>query len=489
MAHNDLIRTLILLAVINALIVVAFFMKKITRLSDYVPRKFLHITAISVAAYSFVYIGNEYYLIALGVLILFGNYFIYKKEIFEKNDPEYKNFGVFFVPISYLILIFTMNEHRSLAMFAMFVMALADAGAAIIGENIPVMPYKLGNAQKSISGSLTFAFITLLILNVALFTTIDGKIFFSVEPVYKIWAFLFFSTLILTVSEALSTKGVDNIAVPLLSGFFLMIFFTHPQAVAPGSLLIGVIFAVLLLLFSFKLKFLTTDGSFTAFILGAFVFGLGGLKWSVPLLTFFILSSLLSKVKKNNHSDAFEKGDKRDSLQVLANGGLPALLMMLNLVQPDAIWFVLYLTSLATSMADTWATETGNFKERPTFWILNFEKIEQGISGGISLGGTIGAIAGASILALSGIYWIGAYKWLIFAVVAIGGVLGMIIDSLLGATLQRKNKCVVCSKETEKKLHCNKPTEYHSGIKFINNDFVNFISSFVVVVLVYFLLR
>jgi uncharacterized protein (TIGR00297 family) len=326
-------------------------------------------------------------------------------------------------------------------------------------------------------------------MTLSLFLTVDGRIFLSVEAPFKIVIFLLFTTTILTIVEALSTKGADNILIPLFSAFFFYLFFAHPNVVEPTRLMYGFFFALIILVVSYKLKFLTNDGSYTAFVLGVFIFGLGGLQWSVPLLTFFILSSLFSKIKKNNSSEYFEKGDKRDSFQVLANGGLPGLLLAVNLINPDAIWFDLYLVSLATSMADTWATEIGNMKKRTTFRILDLTEIQQGISGGISLGGTIGGVLGAAVLALSGLPWIHYFTWLIFSIITLGGILGMLVDSLLGATIQRKNICPVCEKVTEKKVHCGKEALYHSGIKLINNDAVNFISALVMVVIVYFILR
>ncbi len=489
MADNDLIKTLILLAVINVLIAVAYLLKKIKRLPDSIPRKFLHVTAISAAGYSFVAISDYLYLAAIGILILLGNYGMYKKEVFEKNKKGEKNLGVFFVPVSYLIFVFTLNEHREIAMFSMFIMAFADAGAALVGEFLPVAPYTLGNSRKTLSGSLAFAFITLLLLNLSLFFTVDGKIFLSVEPIFKVWIFLLFSTLILTVIEALSTKGFDNIAVPIVSAYFFILFYAHPLSVSSVGLFYGILLASALLYVSFKFKFLTPDGAFAAFVIGSLIFGFGGLKWSVPLLTFFILSSLLSKLKKNNNSDAFEKGDNRDAFQVLANGGVPVVLLAVNLIHPDAIYFVLYLVALAASMADTWATEIGNIKERETFWILNFQPVSQGMSGGISLGGTLGGITGAALLSLSGLPWINYYPQLIFLLVTLAGVIGMLIDSILGATVQRKNRCVVCGKKTEKSIHCGKATEFSSGLKPINNDMVNFLSALAVVIIVYFILR
>jgi len=61
---------------------------------------------------------------------------------------------------------------------------------------------------------------------------------------------------------------------------------------------------------------------------GSVVFGLGGLPWAAVLLTFFISSSLLSILFKSHKIESEKyaaKGLRRDAGQVLANGGLAGL--------------------------------------------------------------------------------------------------------------------------------------------------------------------
>ncbi|MHA1969114.1 MAG: DUF92 domain-containing protein, partial [Candidatus Hodarchaeales archaeon] len=57
-----------------------------------------------------------------------------------------------------------------------------------------------------------------------------------------------------------------------------------------------------------------------------------------------------------------------------------------------------------------------------------------------------------------------------------------VIDSFEGATIQGIYYCDTCDKETESNPHprCGKKTRYHRGSPYINNDFVNFSSAFVV---------
>jgi uncharacterized membrane protein len=62
-------------------------------------------------------------------------------------------------------------------------------------------------------------------------------------------------------------------------------------------------------------------------------------------------------------------------------------------------------------------------------------------------------------------------------VALIGGVAGAFADSLIGATLQRMNRCTVCGRLVEQAVHCGQPAERVRGLRWMNNDAVNFISS------------
>ncbi|MEW5841706.1 MAG: DUF92 domain-containing protein [Bacteroidota bacterium] len=242
------------------------------------------------------------------------------------------------------------------------------------------------------------------------------------------------------------------------------------------NLAVGIFFAALVAYLSLKAKFLTKSGGAATFILASLIFGLGGIKWSVPILTFFVLSSILSKLRKSRNSQVetyFEKSGVRDYLQVIANGGLGGVLVIADFVNPDELYFLIYVSMLAAVCADTWATEIGTWKKTATYNILNLRQVEQGVSGGISLIGTIGSAAGSLTIALSGIFWIdfAVHQYLLLILTA--GLLGSMFDSFLGATIQAQNKCVVCKKVTEKKLHCGKETKHNSGNVWISNDVVN----------------
>jgi uncharacterized membrane protein len=72
-----------------------------------------------------------------------------------------------------------------------------------------------------------------------------------------------------------------------------------------------------------------------------------------------------------------------------------------------------------------------------------------------------------------------SYVWILPAAV-IGGLVGSVTDSLMGASVQSIYFCPQCAKETEKRLHgCGTGTQHQRGWRWLDNDVVNFISSLV----------
>ncbi len=256
------------------------------------------------------------------------------------------------------------------------------------------------------------------------------------------------------------------------------------------SIAVSILIASLIAYLSYKVKFLTLSGSIATFILASLIFGLGGISWSVPILTFFILSSLLSKFRKRKNlgvENFFEKSGVRDHMQVLANGGLGGVLVILNAVYPDHLFYLLYLASLSGACADTWATEIGTWKKTPTYNILNGRKVEQGTSGGVSAVGTAGALLGGLAITISGIAWTDISYLQYAGLILFAGAAGSFIDSILGATIQNQNRCPKCEKITERTVHCGTRTDHFRGLRLINNDAVNFLSGLAGVILILFL--
>lgn len=246
------------------------------------------------------------------------------------------------------------------------------------------------------------------------------------------------------------------------------------------NFILAVILGGIISIFSLKFGFLTKSGTISTFILAVLIFTLGSWKWTIPIVTFFVVSSLLSKIRSENKSKVqkhFEKTGQRDIVQVLSNGGIAGLLVIISYLFQNEIFFILFCGSIAAVCADTWATEIGTLFKSKTINILTFREVEQGRSGGISLFGTIGAFLGAVIISCVSLFWLENDVIFFFLIIIIAGFLGSLLDSILGSAVQAQYKCKICSEFTEKSFHCNSGTEFIKGVKWINNDAVNFFTS------------
>jgi uncharacterized protein (TIGR00297 family) len=89
--------------------------------------------------------------------------------------------------------------------------------------------------------------------------------------------------------------------------------------------------------------------------------------------------------------------------------------------------------ALAAATADTWATEIGSWSPHPPRLITTWKPVPAGTDGGVTLLGTAGGMGGALFL--------GGCTALLFSpalAVVWAGLVGLLVDSLLGATVQGK---------------------------------------------------
>jgi uncharacterized protein (TIGR00297 family) len=172
-----------------------------------------------------------------------------------------------------------------------------------------------------------------------------------------------------------------------------------------------------------------------------------------------------------------EKGDRRDIVQVMANGSVPAILGLFQFIEPsvDQTLLLYFCISIAAANADTWASEIGTLSKRKPRLLLTLKKVERGTSGAVSTLGTSAALAGAAFISLvAGILFSIPFSFMLCIVIF--GFIGNIFDTLLGQTLQVKYKCNVCEKITEKQVHCSIRGTKLTRYSFLNNDAVNFLS-------------
>ncbi len=391
--------------------------------------------------------------------------------------------GTVFYPLAFLILVLLFWERDpAVLQISFLILAFGDPLAAHIGETVDnPLSFRLWRDIKSIQGSATLFVTATLLTGFGLYglRLVDG---FPVPSVSLIILAAISVGIISTAAEAISWSGSDNLTLPLTAALALDIILRSDT----GFRFMFFIWIGVALLFAFgayRLRILTPNGAVVAFLLGTFVFGIGGAQFMIPLATFFVLSSLLSalgKQRKRQLHAMYEKTSNRDMMQVLANGGVAGILTVLWHFYPDQnILYYGFLGALAAATADTWGTELGAFARIQPRSILNFRPVAPGTSGGITPTGTTGVFLGSGALAISG--WMippGAvaplFQGNVLLTILIAGAIGALIDSVLGATGQAQYYCSRCGKVTERSSHCGTDDiALVQGYRWINNDMVN----------------
>lgn len=235
------------------------------------------------------------------------------------------------------------------------------------------------------------------------------------------------------------------------------------------SLPLALPLSALFALVGWRLRALTGLGALVAGVLGTCILGATGWAGMAALGSFFIGSSLVSRLAPDPGAERFgTKGTRRDGWQVLANGGAAAAAA---LVLREAALPVVTI-SLAAAAADTWATAFGGWSRTAPRDILTGQPVLAGASGGITLFGTAGGALGASLVGLSSAAVAGA--WSLFSPALILGMLGMLVDSILGAAVQGRFHCAACDQPTERRVHrCGRPSRHTGGLAWLTNDGVN----------------
>jgi uncharacterized protein (TIGR00297 family) len=256
----------------------------------------------------------------------------------------------------------------------------------------------------------------------------------------------------------------------------------------PLQLSLGLLLSALIGYFGYRRRSLSPSGVLGAVLVGTTIFGLGGWAWGTLLVVFFVSSSALSHFKEARKAalaEKFSKGSRRDLAQALANGGAAALLAIANALWPHPAWWAAFAAAVATVNADTWATELGVLSAAPPRLITTGRPVAAGTSGGLTRLGTLAALGGAALIGLvAAVFHLAAGRpaaeaAALLAIVALAGLLGSLVDSLLGATVQSIYYCDRCAQETERHPthRCGSPTRHLRGWRWLDNDLVNFISS------------
>ncbi len=215
-------------------------------------------------------------------------------------------------------------------------------------------------------------------------------------------------------------------------------------AVSAVGIVAGLGVTVALGYVSYALGTASVPGMLTGVLFALLTVVLGGVGWFLTLIAFYSVGALATKYRFEEKIDrgiAQENEGARGTGNVLANSAV-ALVALLGFAAtghvdaPPAAFAFAFAGAFATALADTLSSEVGGLFDRPRL-ITTLRGVDPGTDGAVTWQGELAGLAGATLV--GGIAAVGlplGDPLTGGVVVVLAGVVGMTVDSVLGALVE-----------------------------------------------------
>lgn len=216
-------------------------------------------------------------------------------------------------------------------------------------------------------------------------------------------------------------------------------FLTHAWASSPERLAIAAAVTLAFAVLARVLRGVNRSGALAGGVSCFLLFAGAGPAAFATLAALFVMTWISTRLgyRRKLALGLAERREGRNAWQVLANLAVAALGSVAFAATGNRAWLVAAVAAMAEAATDTVASEIGQYSRANARMITTWERVPAGIDGGITLPGSMAGLAAGLVIAavatLGGIlppaqFWIPV----------VAGFAGMLIDSLLGATLQRR---------------------------------------------------
>ncbi len=465
LSQHDLytgVLSLTIIAIIMVAIEISVSKKIITALAG---RKLLHFTAISACAWSIARFENRLLLGIVFLLFFLILLWVIRKGWMQVNAT--KTYGIALFPPAFAILLFIEIIPIPIVVYAVLLLGIADALAGWYGTLAGKNKIIFLKEAKSWAGFGVFFvaafFISLIYWNDYSLHGLLLALLLAILP---------------SLTELFSYKGSDNFSLPLITVVWYLLIFNLSTTALVYIGLVGLAAAIFAFAAIYK-KWLTVAGAVAAVWMGLLLYASGSFKAFIIPGVFLITGSLLSKLNR-----PVEEKEGRNARQVFANGliGLTAMVAYYFTKDIYVLWTA--LASFCISMSDSVSSELGIYFKGKTYDIIGFKKMATGLSGGISMKGTLAGLLATLLLAIIGALVYNIESLMVFWI-AMAGFSGMLIDSIIGSLLQVKYK-LANGNLTENAMQSAKIAR---GYSWCDNDMVNLLSNLLVSTLFFLLVR
>ena len=440
-----------------------------------ISRKVIHICLFMVWYFIDIFFKGTIHQIIIPFSFLVINALSYKFKLFKAIEKEEDNhFGTIYFAITVLILMSISYFVPSLYLYSgvgVICLTFGDGFASLIGSQINS---KKIYGKKSILGFISCIFATFIGLTAFKFISF-GTLSFDL---------IILLSFVVGIVE-LVDYGLDNFSVSLIPFTIGILIDAYGMN---NQLFFGLLISIAIFFIVYFSKSITYYGALMSMLI-VFIFSyFGGYGATIFLLISYFISFGISVYRKLYYNKKGEKIERkpRGFIQIFANGFIGLLGCLLSYFV-DENYLILGLLGIGGCLIDSISSDIGRLSKNDPFDFIKMKKVTKGLSGGVSPLGLIASLVSSIVLSLLICMCI-KVKLTYFLIYFPLLLIGTLVDTLLGSLIQVKYQCEVCNEITEKREHCNVKTKYYSGIKFVDNNMVNLLSSLIMVIICRFIL-
>jgi len=349
--------------------------------------------------------------------------------------------GIVIYPLSVLTLILFYRHHLHIVGAAWAIMALGDGMASVTGGALrgPALPWNRGKTWSGFLGFLVAGTVGAYVLTRWIAPTLPPDFTLRICAA---------TALAGAITESLPIRLDDNATVPLVAGAFMFCVSLIARSQLDSNLpylgrriLLAAAVNLVLAGLALGLKTVTRSGAVSGFLLGVAVYLGYGYKSFLMMFAFFVLGAATTRfgyARKAARGLAEKRKGARNWHQALANtlpGAFFSILVITTL--HERAFLVALIAAFAEAAGDTVASEIGQWASSQARLITTFKVVPAGEDGGVSLGGSLAGLGASAVVV--GLAWaMGMCGPAGAAMAFVAAAAGNLLDSVLGATLQRR---------------------------------------------------
>jgi len=351
--------------------------------------------------------------------------------------------GIVLYPVTVLLLLLIYARQLEVAAATWGILAFGDGFAAIVGQAFGGSNPLPWNPKKSWAGTLAYALCGGTGAYVLLQWTAPGVY----SPGFAL-AVAFATAVFAALLESQAQGLDDNFGVPLVAALLL---FCLTRTAGGWELVgspefatrlgIGAAVNVALAVAAFAARGVDLSGAAAGVVLGTTIWAFLDWRGFLLLFAFFVLGTAATKFgyrQKAAAKLAQAKGGRRGAANAFSKTTVPALAAVFAATTGQPVLFALAAAgAFATAASDTCSSEIGQVVGRRTFLITSLRPVPRGTEGAVSLEGTLAGVAASLVVGGLG-YAVALYPASGVALVAIAALVATTLESLVGATLEKR---------------------------------------------------